>query len=209
MKFLFDFFPLLVFFLSYKLGGMHAEAAQTFINTHLSGVISGGSVTAAQSPIIIATLTGIAATFMQIGYLMARRHKVGGQMWLSLFFFVFFGGLTIYFHDDDFIKWKPTIIYWCFAIGLLVANLHFKKNLMRAAMDKAITLPDEVWNKVNNAWVAFFIVVGFLNLFVAFVLFKTDTDSWVSFKAFGMTGLMFAFIIAQTVYLSKYMKDEA
>jgi len=209
MKLLFDFFPLLVFFISYKLGGMHAEASQTFINTYLSGFISDGAVTAAQSPMIIATLGGIAATALQIVYVLARREKVQPMLWLALFLFVVFGGLTIYFHDDDFIKWKPTIIYWCFAIALLASKLYFKKNLMRKAMEKQISLPDEVWDRINAMWVWFFVALGAINLFVAFVLFKTDTEAWVSFKAFGATGLTFIFIIGQTVYLSKHIKDEA
>jgi intracellular septation protein len=209
MKFLFDIFPLLVFFGSYKWAGMHEEAAQAFVNGHMSSFIYGGAITAAQAPIIVATIAGIVATVLQILYLIARGRKVDGALWLSLILFVFFGGLTIYFHDDNFIKWKPTIIYWCFAVAMIVAQWHFKKNLMRKAMEKQIKLPDEVWHRINLAWITFFVVMGFINLFVAFVLFRTDTGAWVSFKAFGATGLMFAFIIGQTIYLSKHMKDEA
>ncbi|MES2263485.1 MAG: septation protein A [Pseudomonadota bacterium] len=209
MKILFDFFPLLVFFASYKLGGMHAEAAQTFINTYLSGVISGGSVTAAQAPIIVATLAGIVATFIQILAVLARGRKVDAMLWVSMFFFVVFGSMTIYFHDDNFIKWKPTMIYWCLAIAQLVALLYFKKNMIRTGMEKQFSLPDDVWHRLNLAWIAFFAVMGVVNLFVAFVLYKTDTAAWVSFKAFGATGLMFVFILGQTFYLSKHIKDEA
>jgi intracellular septation protein len=75
-------------------------------------------------------------------------------------------------------------------------------------MGSQLTLPDDVWEKLNLSWTAFFAALGFINLFVAFVLFKSDTASWVSFKAFGTTGLTFAFIIVQTIYLAKYMKDE-
>lgn len=209
MKFLFDFLPLLLFFGAYKLAGNNAEAAQAFINTYMSGVISGGVVTAAQSPIIIATLTGIVATMAQIAYILLRGRKVDFVLWLSLFMFVFFGGLTIYFHDDNFIKWKLTIVYWCFALGLMIGQLVFKKNLMRKSMEQVINLPEPIWNRVNLAWICFFTVMGFLNLFVAFVLFKGDTGAWVSFKAFGSTSIMFVFIVAQTLYLSKHMKDQA
>jgi intracellular septation protein len=208
MKILFDFLPLLVFFACYKLGGMHAEAAQAFVNTYMSGMLSGGSVTADQAPMVIATLAGILANAAQIVYLKARGRKVDFMLWLSLFLFVVFGGLTIYFHDEIFIKWKPTMIYWCFAVGLLAARYWFKNNLIRKAMGSQLTLPDDVWEKLNLSWTAFFAALGFINLFVAFVLFKSDTASWVSFKAFGTTGLTFAFIIVQTIYLAKYMKDE-
>ncbi|WP_296000121.1 septation protein A [Rugamonas sp.] len=208
MKFLFDFFPLLVFFISYKWAGMNAELAQTWINAHMGGMISGGSVTADQSAIVIATLAGIAATVLQISYVLARRRKVDFVLWMSLFMFAFFGGLTIYFHDEDFIKWKLTVIYWCFALSLIGGQLLFKKNLMRKSMEHVIQLPDPIWRRVNLAWMAFFTAMGFLNLYVAFVLFKGNTSAWVSFKAFGSTSIMFVFIVIQTLYLSKHMKDE-
>ena len=208
MKILFDFLPLLVFFGCYKLGGMYPEAALAFVNTHMSGMLSGGSATADQAPMVIATLAGILANAAQIVYLKLRGRKVDFMLWLSLFLFVVFGGLTIYFHDEIFIKWKPTMIYWCFAVGLLAARYWFKNNLIRKAMGSQLTLPDDVWEKLNLSWTAFFAALGFINLFVAFVLFKSDTASWVSFKAFGTTGLTFAFIIVQTIYLAKYLKDE-
>lgn len=209
MKFLFDFFPLLLFFGSYKWAGSHAELAQTYINNYLSGVISGGSVTADQSPIIVATLTGILATMLQIAYILLRGRKVDTILWVSLFMFVFFGGLTIYFHDDNFIKWKLTIVYWCFALGLGLSQLIFKKNLMRKSMEHVIELPELIWKRINLAWISFFTAMGFLNLFVAFVLFKGDTASWVSFKAFGSTAIMLLFIVGQTIYLSRHMKEPA
>ncbi|WP_256081680.1 septation protein A [Massilia sp. YIM B04103] len=209
MKFLFDLFPLLVFFGSYKWAGSNEALAQAFINDHFSAIISGGVVTASQAPIIIASLSGIVATAIQIASLLLRRLKVDGILWLSLLIFVMFGGLTIYFHDDNFIKWKPTIIYWCFAVGMMVAHWGFRKNLMRAAMEKQFALPEEIWHRLNLAWMTFWVVLGFLNLFVAFVLFRTDTGAWVSFKVFGVTGIMFVFIIAQTLYLTKHIKDEA
>lgn len=208
MKFLFDFFPLLVFFIAYKWGGMNADVAQAWINAHMGGMISGGSVTADQSAIVIATLAGIGATVLQISYVLARRRKVDFVLWLSLFMFAFFGGLTIYFHDEDFIKWKLTVIYWCFALSLIGGQLLFKKNLMRKSMEHVIQLPDPIWQRVNLAWMGFFTAMGFLNLYVAFVLFKGNTSAWVSFKAFGSTSIMFVFIVLQTLYLSKHMKDE-
>jgi intracellular septation protein len=209
MKFLFDIFPLLVFFGSYRWAGGNEEAAAAMVNGNLSGVISGGAILASQAPIIIATIAGIIATALQIGYLLLRGRKVDGALWVSMVVFLFFGGLTIYFHDDDFIKWKPTIIYWSFAAAMIVASRFFNKNLIRAAMEKQIALPDEVWGRLNTVWVLFWVALGLLNLFVAFVLFKADTNAWVSFKAFGVTGLMLVFFVAQGFYLSRHIKDEA
>ncbi|MQA18592.1 septation protein A [Rugamonas rivuli] len=209
MKFLFDLIPLLLFFVAYKLSGWNAEAAQHFINTYLSGIVSGGSVTADQSPIVIATLVGILATALQITYAKLRNGKVDSVLWFSLFMFVVFGGMTIYLHDEDFIKWKLSIFYWAFALGLFISEFVFKKNLMRKSMEEIVQLPDQVWSRLNWAWICFHTAMGFLNWYVAFVWFKGDTSSWVSFKAFGATGIMFVFIVGQTIYLSRHMKDEA
>ena len=209
MKFLFDIFPLLVFFGSYKWAGGNEDVAQALINDNLSGIISGGAITASQAPIILATITGIIATALQIGYLLLRGRKVDGALWVSMIVFLFFGGLTIYFHDDDFIKWKPTIIYWSFATAMLVAYRFFDKNLIKAAMEKQVSLPEQVWIRLHFAWITFWLVLGFVNLFVAFVLFKADNGAWVNFKVFGVTGLMLLFFIAQAFYLSKHIKDEA
>ena len=209
MKFLFDFIPVLLFFAAYKLTGLNADAAQHFINTYLSGMISGGSVTPEQSPIVIATLVGILATMAQIGWIKLRGRKVDGILWLSLGMFVVFGGLTIYLHDEDFIKWKLSIVYWLLAAVLLVSDLVFKKNLMRKSMGEIIELPEQIWTRLNLAWIGFFVFMGALNWYLAFVLFKGNTDAWVNFKAFGATAIMFVFIVAQTVYLSRHIKDQA
>jgi intracellular septation protein len=209
MKFLFDMIPVLAFFVSYKLAGMNADAAQHFINTYMSGMISGGSVTAEQSPIVLATLVGILATMVQIGWIKLRGRKVDGILWVSLAMFVVFGGLTIYLHDEDFIKWKLSIVYWLFGAILLLSDLLFKKNLMRKSMGEIIDLPDLIWSRLNLAWIAFFTFMGVLNWYLAFVLFKGNTDAWVSFKAFGATAIMFVFIVAQTIYLSRHIKDQA
>lgn len=209
MKFLIDLIPLLIFFGAYKYGGANAEATQAYINTHLDFLVSGGSVTAEQAPIVFATLIGILANMLQIAWLKLRGHKVDFVLWFSLAMFVFFGGLTVYFHDENFIKWKLTIIYWFFATGLLVSQVLFKKNLVRKSMEEIVELPDLSWNRLNLVWIGFFTAMGFLNLYVAFVLFKGNTSAWVSFKAFGSTAIMFIFIVAQTFYLSKHFKDQA
>ncbi|XLZ71533.1 septation protein A [Massilia sp. SR12] len=209
MKFIFDLFPLILFFGSYKYAGSNQEAAHAWLNSHLSGLVAGGAIPASQAPIIVATIVGILATAAQVLYLLARRKKVDGALWVSLVVFVVFGGMTIYFHDDNFIKWKPTIIYWALATAMLVAYRFFDKNLIRLAMEKQVQLPEHVWVRLHFMWITFWLVLGFVNLFVAFILFKADNDAWVNFKAFGVTGLMLVFFIAQAFYLSKHIKDEA
>lgn len=209
MKFLFDLFPVILFFGVFKWGEGHQGAAHEIVSTYLSGYISGGVVQAAQAPIMLATVVAILATLMQIVYLSARGRRVDAMLWISLAVVGILGGATIYFHNENFIKWKPTILYWLFALGLFVAQVLFKKNLMRKVMEEQIKLPDAIWAKLGIAWMVFFFVLGILNLFVAFVVFKTDTGAWVSFKLFGFTGIFFAFIVGQTMLLSKYIKEDA
>ncbi|WP_426054249.1 septation protein A [Janthinobacterium sp. PSPC2-1] len=209
MKFLFDLFPLIAFFAAFKLGGMYEAATHDFVQQYLSGFVSGGLIKADQAPWILATLVGIVATACQVSYLLLRGRKVDGMLWLSLFIFVVFGGASIYLHDDFFLKWKPTLIYWLSGLALLIAHVGFKKNLIRKTMEAQVQLPDAVWNQLLAAWIIFFVAIGALNLFVAFVLYKGDMAAWVSFKAFGATGIFFAFIVAQTLFLAKHIKEDA
>lgn len=209
MKFLFDLFPLIAFFAAFKLGGMYEAATHDFVQQYLSGFVSGGLIKADQAPWILATLVGIVATACQVSYLLLRGRKVDGMLWLSLFIFVVFGGASIYLHDDFFLKWKPTLIYWLSGLALLIAWVGFKKNLIRKTMEAQVQLPDAVWNQLLAAWIIFFGAIGALNLFVAFVLYKGDMAAWVSFKAFGATGIFFAFIVAQTLFLAKHIKEDA
>ena len=208
MKFLFDFFPILLFFGVFKYAESNQQMAFHLVTTYLGGIMAGGTVTAEQSPVLLATVVGIIATVMQIGYLKLKGRKVDGMLWVSFIIITVFGGLTVYFHDDTFIKWKPTIIYWVFALAMGIAQFGFRKNLVRQAMQAQLKLPDPVWEKVGLSWMLFFAVLGFLNLFMAFVFFKDNTSAWVSFKAFGITGIVFAFIIVQTLFLSKYIAEE-
>ncbi len=208
MKFLFDFFPLILFFAVFKWGGGHQEAAHGLVTQYLSGFASGGVIAAAQAPVILATVVGIVATFLQIGYLLVRRRVVDTMLWVSLAVIVVMGGLTIYFHDDNFIKWKPTILYWAFGLLLLVAHLVFNKNIIRKGLEANMKLPEPLWGRLVYAWVWFLFALGLLNLFVAFVIFKDNISAWVNFKVFGATGIFFAFIVGQTLLLSKYITEE-
>ncbi|MGV8899353.1 MAG: septation protein A [Burkholderiaceae bacterium] len=206
MKFLFDLLPVIIFFAVFKWGEGNADSAQALISQYFSGLVSGGAVTASQAPILLATVVMIIVSVGQIGYLLSRGKKVDPMLWISLLIVGIFGGATIYFHNENFIKWKPTVLYWCFAAALLGGQLFMRKNLIRSMMEKQIKLPDIIWQRLNLAWSAFFLAMGVLNLYVAF---NFPTAIWVNFKLFGGMGLMFAFIIAQSLFLSKYMKDSA
>jgi intracellular septation protein len=118
-----------------------------------------------------------------------------------------FGGMTLIFHDETFIKWKPTVLYWSFALALAGSTLFLKKNLIRALLAEQMDLPDPVWAQLNWSWCGFFVFMGFANLAVAFA-FGFSTDVWVNFKLFGGTGLMFVFVLIQGLLLSKYIEEK-
>lgn len=204
MKLLFDLFPVILFFAVFKFAGAQPEAAQAFASQYLSFIVVDGEISAQQAPILLATAVAILATLAQVLWLLIRRRHVDTMLWVSLVIIMVFGGATIYFHDELFIKWKPTVLYWCFALALLGAQLILRKNLIRSLMGQQMTLPDPVWNKLNLAWGAFFAAMGALNLYVAF---NFPLELWVNFKMFGFLGLMIAFVIAQTAYLSRYLKE--
>ena len=204
MKFLFDMFPVILFFGVFKWGEGHTDAAQSLVGQYLSGLVSGGNVGPEQAPILLATAVAILATIAQIGYLLVRGRKVDAMLWVSMAIIVVFGGATIYFHNDAFIKWKPTVLYWVFALALVGAQLILNKNLIRLMMKAQIDLPDPIWTRLNMAWAAFFAAMGVINLYIAF---NFATSTWVNFKLFGFMGLMIAFVIGQTMFISKYIKD--
>ena len=164
MKLLFDLFPVILFFAVFKFAGAQPDAAQAFAAQYLMFLVADGEITAKQAPILLATAVAILATLGQVLWLLLRRRHVDTMLWVSLVIIVVFGGATIYFHDEMFIKWKPTVLYWCFALALLGAQLVMRKNLIRSRMGKQMPLPDPVWDKPNLAWSAVFAAVCTLNL---------------------------------------------
>ncbi len=200
MKFLFDLFPIILFFAAFKLAGANESMAHEFAANWL-----GGGIAPSQAPILIATAVAIAATFGQIAWLWLRGRKIDTMLWVSLAIITVFGGATLYLHDETFIKWKPTVLYWLFACVLATSELLFRRNLIRKMLGEQIQLPDPAWKKLNFSWVGFFACMGVLNLYVAF---NFPTDTWVSFKLFGGMGLMLVFVIGQSLFLSKYVEQK-
>jgi len=172
MKFLADFFPILLFFVAYQMAGIY-----------------------------VATAVAIGASVLQVAYFQLRYKKVEKMQWVTLGLLVFFGGMTLIFRNPDFIKWKPTVVNWLFAAAFFGSMFIGKKSLLQRMMDQAITLPPPIWIKLNYLWIAFFISIGFLNLYVAF---NFDEETWVNFKLFGMLGLTFVFVIAQGFYIARH-----
>lgn len=207
MKFLADFFPVLLFFGTYFGGERRPDLAQEWSAHLLGNIVRDGIIPPELASILLATALAIVAITLQIVIMLALRKKVGIVQWMTFVIFLGFGGATIYFHNDTFIKWKPTVLYWLFGVVLMVSQTFFNKNLIRAMMAPGgLRLPERVWTNMNLAWAVFFAVVGALNIYIAF---SFSRDVWVSFKAFGLTGLTFVFAIAQAFMLSRYLEDPA
>lgn len=201
MKLLFDLFPVILFFIAFKYSEKNPELAATWIGSLLGST----AVDPKQAPILLATVVVIAATVAQIVWVRIRHGKVDKMLWVSLGLVTVFGGLTLAFQNEAFIKWKPTILYWVFAGSMAFSALILKKNAIKAMLGEQMTLPDAVWSRVNLSWVAFFIFMGCLNLLIAF---NFPTDTWVNFKLFGGMGLLLVFVIGQGMLLSKYVEEE-
>jgi intracellular septation protein len=177
MKQLLDFIPLIVFFALYKM-----------------------------SDIYIATGALIAATAVQIALTYFIYKKVEKIQLVTFAIVAVFGGMTLAFHNDAFIKWKVTIVYAFFAIGLVISHL-IGKSVIKGMLGKEIDLPDHVWSKINWAWVLFFTACSLVNIYVAFNL---PQAVWVNFKVFGLLAATFAFTLITGVYIYKHVpKDDS
>jgi len=184
MKFLFDVFPLLLFFAAFKLYDIY-----------------------------VATAVAIVASIAQVGVFWWRHRRFETMHLITLAVIVVFGGLTLLLHNDTFIKWKPTILYWVFGALVLGSHLVGSKTVMERLLGGQLKLPARVWHQVNLAWGLFFLAVGALNLYVAFYYAPEQAAeirqaTWVNFKVFGLMGLTFAFAIVQALFLARHMRDE-
>ncbi|OGA97712.1 MAG: septation protein A [Burkholderiales bacterium RIFCSPHIGHO2_12_FULL_61_11] len=203
MKILFDFLPIALFFGMFKYAESHKDWAASTATEWLGFMVSGGVVGLVEAPVLLATVVVIVATMAQVAWLKARGRKIDHMLWVSLGLVTALGSATIYFHSESFIKWKPTVLYWVMGSALLFGQLVLKKNGIKSLMGSQMALPDAIWRTVNLSWVAFFTVMGILNLWVAF---NFPTSTWVNFKLFGGLGLMVVFVLAQAVYLNKHIK---
>jgi intracellular septation protein len=178
MKFLFDLFPIILFFVAFKLGDIYT-----------------------------ATIVAMVATICQILWVYYRHRKIDAMQWVSLVMIIVFGSLTIFLHDKTFIQLKPTALYWLFSGALFISAQFFNKNWIQVLMGKQVTLKPEgtqsVWHRLNLAWSAFFFFMGALNLYVAF---EYSEEAWVNFKLFGSTGLLVVFVIIQGIWLARHME---
>jgi intracellular septation protein len=176
MKLLFDFFPILLFFIAYKLFDIY-----------------------------VATAVVIVATFFQVAIIWFKTRKVAAMQLATLVIIIIFGGLTLYLHDEQFIKWKPTVINWLFAIAFLASHIFGGQTAVERMLGASLTLPKPIWKRLNLGWIVFFLGMGGANLYV---MSHFDRDVWVNFKLFGMLGLTMLFVALQSIYLSRYLVED-
>jgi intracellular septation protein len=218
MKLLLDFFPVILFFIAYKLYGIYA-----------------------------ATAVAIGASALQVGWMRLRHGRIERMHLVTLGLLLVFGGMTLALRDPTFVMWKPTIVNWLFAVVFLGTQLIGDKTLAERMMGQAVDVPRTIWRRLNLSWVAFFVISGLANLYVVYIgsgFFEakqaliaasgaTEIDlnhcadlftgtvltvceqahrsesTWVDFKLFGMMGMTIVFVIAQALYLARHMRDDA
>lgn len=214
MKFLADFFPILLFFVAYQMYDIY-----------------------------VATAVAIVASFIQVGATWFKHRKVQNMHLITLALLVVFGGLTIILQDRTFIMWKPSIVNWLFAAVFLGSHFIGDKPLVQRMMSHAIEVPGPIWSRLNHIWIGFFITMGLANLYVASGYWSVESqlqavsgmqdfdlkqctelfngqalelcneaqakeEQWVNFKLFGMMGLTLIFVLAQAFYLARHVQDE-
>lgn len=199
MKLLIDFLPIVIFFIVYKNAPEFIELISPLLSPSQIDSLS------AMQPIILATAVLIPATALQILYGKLTTGKVEKMHLITLALVVVLGGATVILADKTFIQWKPTVVNWLFAAAFLGSQLFTQKSIIERMMAANLTLPAAVWNRLNIAWVVFFVVSGMANLYVAF---NFSEEIWVNFKLFGLLGLTIVFIIGQSLFLYRYMNHE-
>lgn len=180
MQFLYEILPVFLFFIAFKFYGIY-----------------------------VATTVGIVATFIQVVFTRLWLKKWDNKQLITLAVFLVFGGMTLYFHNPIFVKWKPTIVFWIFALVIVITHLFTAKPLMQRMMEglfeeKGASIPAAAWKTLNIVWAIFFFVLGGINLYVAYYF---SNDAWVNFKFYGITLALFLISIFQAVYLLRYINE--
>lgn len=180
MALFYEVFPVFLFFIAFKIYGIY-----------------------------VATVVGIVATLLQV---IATRLWVGKwdrKQVITLGVFLLFGGMTLYFHNPIFVKWKPTVIFWIFGLAILGSQFFTQKTLIQRLMENMLqakggVVPMPIWKKLNIVWALFFLTLGSINLYVAYYF---SNDAWVNFKFYGVTSALFLLSIFQAFYLMRYMTE--
>jgi intracellular septation protein len=176
MKLLFDFLPIIVFFITYKFFGIY-----------------------------VATISVIVISVLQVLIYWFKYRRIDKMILVTAASAIILGGVTLMLHDEIYIKWKPTVIYWLLAALFIGSKLVTGKSLIQSILEANINLPKHVWYRLNWVWAAFFLAMGLLNLYV---VYNYSTNTWVNFKLVGILGLTLIFVIAQSLYLTRYIQPD-
>lgn len=180
MKVLFDFFPVIAFFIAYYLPEDRTQA------------------------IYLATAVAIVAAAIQITAYWLVKKRVEKMHIITFLLILFLGGATLLLQDKRYFMWKPTAVNWLFALVFIGSEFIGKKNMIQRMMDHALSVPTQVWKILNRSWTGFFLLMGALNLYVAYTF---SEQFWVNFKLFGMLGLTLIFAVGQAFYMSRYISE--
>ena len=175
MKLLADFFPIILFFVAYQAWDIY-----------------------------VATAVAIAASAVQIVWTLVRGRKVEPMQWVTLLIIAVFGGMTLFFRDETFIKWKPTVLYAAMAIALAVALWGMRKNVLQILLGSQMVLPQPVWHRLTIAWIGYCLFMAAINGLVAHYF---TTAQWVDFKLWGYV-FPILFVIGQGLYIARHWKDK-
>lgn len=175
MKLFVDIFPIMLFFFAYKFAGIYT-----------------------------ATVVAILASFLQVFFMWYKTRKIDTLQIITLLLITILGSATLFFHNEIFIKWKPTAVYWAFACAFLGTQLFTQKPLIQMVLDSQLKLPKLIWTRLNSSWALFFFIMGGTNLYVAY---HYTTDIWVNFKLFGIVGATFLFTLLQGAFIARYLQS--
>jgi intracellular septation protein len=152
-----------------------------------------------------ATAVAIVCAVLQVGLMKWQKIQIKPIHWFSAGLVIILGGISIYVHNPMFLKWKFSVLEWCLGAAILIGQFAFNKNMLKLLLGQELTLPDGVWKKLGLMWAAFFIFLGILNIYIAY---QYDDAVWVNFKTYGSLGLTMAFMLVQSLWISRHMQDD-
>lgn len=170
-----EFFPIVLFFIAYKFYDIY-----------------------------VATGVVIVATILQVAISWFRTRKVSTMQLITLGLILVMGGATIILQNEQFIKWKLSIVEWLFGLVFLGSQFIGKKPVIERMLSANLTLPNNIWRRLNLLWAGFFLSIGFINVYV---MYHFSTDDWVTFKTFVVPGLMIVFLIGQVAMIYKHLPE--
>ena len=206
MNLLLDLLPVVVFFAAFRIAKWFPQQALAF-GASLFGMPDGAPDQAAEMAAVMLASTGaMLATAIQIAWLRYVHRPIKATVWLSAFLILVFGGLTVWLHNESFIKWKPTILYWTFGVVLLGGRWLAGRNFLGLLLSGELQLPPRAWDVLLHAWAFFFLGLGIANLYIAF---HWATDAWVNFKTFGAMGMTLALSVLTGWWVMRHVPEGA